>query len=42
MLVQIMARAREQGTPVPKVSDVGTVPVPFPYMVAARWAASPS
>ena len=31
-----MARAREQGVPVPEVLEVGTEPVPFPYMVSRK------
>lgn len=31
-----MARAREQGVPVPDVLEVGTQPIPFPYMVSRK------
>jgi len=31
-----MARAREQGVPVPEVLEVGTEPIPFPYMVSRK------
>lgn len=33
-----MARAREQGVPVPEVLEVGTEPIPFPYMVSRKVA----
>lgn len=31
-----MARAREQGVPVPEVLEIGTAPIPFPYMVSRK------
>jgi len=31
-----MARASEQGVPVPEVLEVGTEPIPFPYMVSRK------
>lgn len=31
-----MARAREQDVPVPEVLEVGTEPIPFPYMVSRQ------
>lgn len=33
-----MARAREQGVPVPEVLEIGTAPIPFPYMVSRKVA----
>lgn len=31
-----MSRARERGVPVPEVLEVGTEPIPFPYMVSRK------